>query len=121
MTVPRSPAPHHGGKGPRAASLDGKVERKVSEKAISWRNDVHRSSTGGNGHTCRRPSGRHNPKPLKGLVGARNGAKTEGWSRRLLQEERGAGPADQPFGRFASEDVRPEDRPTYDLGGSVEV
>ena len=88
MTVPRSPAPHHG-KGPRAARLDGNVERKVGEKASSWRKDVHRSSAGGNGHTRRRPRGQHNTKPPKGLVGARNGAKTEGWSRRLPKKKGG--------------------------------
>lgn len=34
---------------------------------------------------------------------------------------RGARPADQPFGGFATKEVRPEDRPTYDSGGgSVE-
>ena len=86
MTVPRSPAPHHGGKGPRAARLDGNVERKVGEKALSWRKDVRRSSAGGNGHTRRRPSGRHKTQPPNGLVGALNGAKTEGWSRRVRKQ-----------------------------------
>ena len=92
MTAPRSPAPHHGS-GPRAARLDGNVERKVGEKASSWRKDVRRSLAGGNGHTRRRPSGRQNTKPPKGLVGARNGSKTEGWSRRVRKQvvERPAG------------------------------
>ena len=99
MTVPRSPAPHHGGKGPRAARLDGNVERKVGEKASSWRKDVHRSSAGGNGHTRRRPRGRHNnTPPPKGLVGARNGAKTEGWSRRVRKEKGGRA---QPINHLA--------------------
>ena len=88
MTAPRSPAPHHGS-GPRAARLDGNVERKVGEKASSWRKDVRRSLAGGNGHTRRRPSGRQHTKPPKGLVGARKGSKTEGWSRRVQKEKGG--------------------------------
>ena len=99
MTVPRSPAPHHG-KGPHAARLDGNVERKVGEEASSWRKDVHRSSAGGNGHTRRRPSGRHNTKPPKGLVGACNGVKTEGWSRRAQKEKGGRA---QPINHLAGQ------------------